>query len=254
MSLFSLPSLPTAAHRRFGGSQRARRQRQSPRKPSFAPQPETLETRTLLSGKGYVFSTLDDPHAGTTGSSYGVQGTFTLGLNSSGEISGNYGDANYVTHGLLMNHGQYTSFDDPNAGTVANLNTGFFPGTDAVDVNNRGQVVGFYIDANNVEHSFLLSQGKYTTINDPNAGTGAGEGTLAFAINDSGQIAGWYVDSAGATHGFALRHGQYTTLDDPNGTGATFAEGINDRGQIVGFDFDATGLAHGFLATPAHRK
>ncbi len=107
---------------------------------------------------GYVFSTLDDPKAGTTGSSYEVQGTFVLGINDRGQISGNYGDAKYITHGLVLSHGQYTTFDDPNAGTgPANLSTFFFPGTDAVKTNNRGQLVGFYVNEKNVEHSFLLS-------------------------------------------------------------------------------------------------
>jgi probable HAF family extracellular repeat protein len=157
-----------------------------------------------------------------------------------------------------MNHGQYTSFDDPNAGTVANLNTGFFPGTDAVDVNNRGQVVGFYIDANNVEHSFLLSGGQFTTIDPPGAANIPGPSFTnvdqASHINDHGQIVGGYTDANDVTHGYLLRGGKYTTLNDPNAGTLTFATGINNSGQIVGFDFDATGLAHGFLATPAHRK
>jgi probable HAF family extracellular repeat protein len=62
--------------------------------------------------------------------------------------------------------------------------------------------VGLYTDANNVNHGFVLLQGQYTTLDDPNAGTGAFHGTLAFGINASGKIVGNYTDANGAIHGF----------------------------------------------------
>jgi hypothetical protein len=34
----------------------------------------------------YVFQTIDDPNAGTTGN--GIQGTFSVGINAGGQISG----------------------------------------------------------------------------------------------------------------------------------------------------------------------
>jgi probable HAF family extracellular repeat protein len=250
MSLFSMSGSLEAARRRLGGSKEAGRRRRRPRKPSFVPRPENLENRTVLSG-GYSFSTLDNPSAGTTGSSYGVQGTFSIGINDLGQISGNYGDANYVTHGFLLSNGHYTSLNDPSAGTAANPSAGFFPGTDATEINNRGQIIGFYIDANNVEHSFELSGGKFTTIDPPGAANQPGPsftGNIdqAADINDVGQVVGGYTDAAGVTHGYLLSGGHYTTLDDPKGT-FTFATGINDAGQIVGFYFDSSGAEHGFL-------
>ena len=158
---------------------------------------------------------------------------------------GVYTDASGNTHGYLLNHGQYTTLDDPNA-------NGAF--TTAAGINNSGQIVGFYSNSNSLAsgvHGFLLKDGHYTTLDDPNAGTGAGQGTFPLMINASGQITGWYADAGGAIHGFVLSDGHYTTLDDPNGTGSTFAEGMNDNGKIVGFYFDTNGLAHGFLAKPA---
>jgi hypothetical protein len=194
MSLFSLSGSLEAARRRLGGSKEAGRRR--PRRPSFVPRPEDLENRTVLSG-GYSFSTLDDPSAGTTGSSLGIQGTFAVGINNLGQISGNYGDANDVTHGFLLGGGHYTSYNDPSAGTTANLSTDLFPGTDATVINNRGQLVGFYIDANDVEHSFELSGGKFTTIDPPGAANLPGPSFTtnldeAETINDLGQIVGGY--------------------------------------------------------------
>jgi probable HAF family extracellular repeat protein len=203
---------------------------------SYLPRLEALEDRTLLNG--YVFQTVDVPNAGTTGN--GIQGTFAVGINSSGQISGNYGDANNVTHGFLLRNGQYATFDDPSAGTAAGQGTGAF------GLNASGQIVGFYLDANSVQHSFLLSSGKYTTIDDPNAGTAPSDFDQAIAINASGKIVGGYTDSNGVTHGYLLSGGQYTTIDDPNGV-FNFALGINASGQIVGQYIDANNVEHGYL-------
>jgi probable HAF family extracellular repeat protein len=236
-SLFSpLSGRLKAAHRRFAGSQRASRQRQRHFRPRFAPQPETLEGRTLLTG-GYVFSSFDAPGAGTGAN--GFQGTFVLGINASGTISGNYGDANSVSHGFLLSHGQYTTFDDPNAGTAP------FQGTSALGLNERGQVVGYYVDSNNFDHGFLLSHGQYTTLDAPNGV----EGTLAWSTNSSGQIVGLFLGASFVPHGFLLSHGQYTTLDDPSaGMGqGTEAFGINAPGDVVGGFTDADNVNHGFL-------
>jgi probable HAF family extracellular repeat protein len=100
--------------------------------------------------------------------------------------------------------------------------------------------VGFY--RNSSFHGFLLSGGKYTNIDVPNA-------AFAFAtgIDDAGRIVGFYADSSGY-HGFLLSGRKYTTLDDPNADSGTLATGINDRGQIVGWYADASPVkAHGFL-------
>jgi probable HAF family extracellular repeat protein len=218
----------------------------------FVPRLEALEDRTVPSA-GYAFSTLNEPGAGTTGSFVEVQGTFALNINNHGQIVGNYGDANYLTHGFLLSHGQYSTFDDPKAGNTANASQFFFPGTDATGLNNRGQIVGFYIDANNVEHSFLLSGGQFTTIDPPGAANLPGPSPLALvnvdqavSINNRGQIVGGYTDANNVTHGYLLSDGHYTTLDAP-GAVSTIALGINDHGQIVGYSIDSSGVTHGFL-------
>jgi hypothetical protein len=54
---------------------------------------------------------------------------------------------NGIGHGFLLSGGQYTTLDDPNAGT--------FPGTQPFGINDRGQIVGNYYDANSVSHGFL---------------------------------------------------------------------------------------------------
>ncbi len=103
----------------------------------------------------------------------------------------------------------------------------------------------WYTDANNINHSFLLSNGSYTTLDVPGSLF-----TQAHGINASGQIVGWYYDG-NITHGFLLSEGSYTTLDVP-GSSYTQGFGINDSGKIVGEYGDAGGTNHGFLATPVH--
>lgn len=236
-----------AFHLRFRAYRRTTRDRL--RKPSIAIRPETLEPRTALSS-GYTFSTLNDPAAGKVGSYPGIQGTYLMAINDRGEILGSYGDAGDLTHGLLLNGGKYATLNDPKAGAVANSKTDVFPGTYPAEINDAGKIVGSYIDSNNIQHSFLLSAGRYTTIDPPGAANRPGPmftGNIdqASSINDLGQIVGGYSDAQGVTQGYLLSGGRYTTLNDPNGV-FTFATGINDHGQIVGFYIDKNGIQHGF--------
>jgi probable HAF family extracellular repeat protein len=215
-----------------------RRRRYAPPAQRCVPRLETLEDRSVPSA-GYAFATLPQPPSTGT---VPVQGAF--GINAAGDIAGEYLDANFVSHGYLYSHGQYTTLDDPLAGTAPGQ------GTFAGGVNARGDVVGQYVDTNSVQHGFVLSDGGYTTLDDPNAGTGPYQGTFALHNNDSGQIVGGYVDANGGLHGFLFSGGQYTTLDDPlaGPGGGTEAYGINNAGQIVGRFSNADGsVSGGFL-------
>jgi probable HAF family extracellular repeat protein len=100
-------------------------------------------------------------------------------------------------------------------------------GTNALGINDSGQIVGYYVDSNPFYHGFLYSGGTYTTLDDPSArNTG---GTFAEGINASGQTVGYYGGSVG-NHGFLYSGGTYTTLDDPSATQGTYAYAINDAG------------------------
>ena len=70
--------------------------------------------------------------------------TVAAGINNRGHIVGTYVDGGRTAHGFLRRAGRYTTFDAPGvSGTDASafLN---YPGTDALDVNDRGQTVGAY--------------------------------------------------------------------------------------------------------------
>src|SRR5262249_17272140 len=67
-------------------------------------------------------------------------------------------------------------------------------------INDAGQIVGTYRDADNHAHGFLLDvDGSYTTIDVPGATQ-----TWANGINDAGQMVGWYSYADNHAHGFLL--------------------------------------------------
>ncbi len=210
----------------------------------------------------------------------------TDGVNDSGEIVGQYVDAANHVQGYLLSGGTFTKIQVPFTGAIQTLPTainnsglivgvwegsddgleyGFqlsgatytsfnFPGgedTEAVGVNNAGDIVGYFNDSAGVYHGFLLSGSTYTQIDVPGA-----IGTFAYGINDAGSIVGAYclttaclASDTDGEHGFLLSGGVFTTIDVPNAI-ATYPSGINDRAVIVGQYSDLTGETLGFIATP----
>ena len=69
--------------------------------------------------------------------------------------------------------------------------------TVAEGINNRGQIVGLYIDADGNQHGFVLRNGAYATIDVP-----GGTNTGVFSVNAKGEIVGSYNDASGVTHGY----------------------------------------------------
>jgi uncharacterized membrane protein len=114
--------------------------------------------------------------------------------------------------------------DQPSPATID------FPGassTQSWGINSRGEIVGFYISADNATHGFVLRWNQFRTIDFPDATT-----TSAYAINDRGEIAGSYAGTDRVTHGFVWCRGRFKTVDFP-GAVSTEALGINERGEIV---------------------
>jgi hypothetical protein len=130
--------------------------------------------------------------------------------------------------------------DDPSAGTASGQ------GTQPNAINNSGEIVGLYIDASNVLHSYSQIGNAYTNIDPPNQSK-VSPLSLATGINAAGQIVGGYKGTDGVNHGYLLSRGQYTTFDDPLAVHGTRTFGINAPGQIVGEYLDANFVAHGFV-------
>ena len=125
----------------------------------------------------------------------------------------------------------FKSFDVPNA-----------TDTEAMGINDWGQIVGKYSDQDGVVRGFLRQpNGVLATVSVPNSTL-----TTALDINDQGEIVGRYVRD-GIGHGYLFKRGHYYTVDYP-GAGDTKLRGIDNWGRITGnFTNDSDGIEHGFI-------
>jgi probable HAF family extracellular repeat protein len=102
--------------------------------------------------------------------------------------------------------------------------------TEAVAINNSGQIAGNTYDSNNNQHAFLYSNGTFTVIPTP-----SGFSTVrAVGMNNSGEIIGVMLEDEGGFVGFVYANGSLQQL----GYGVS-PNAINDSGVIVGDDPDA---------------
>ena len=137
---------------------------------------------SFVESKNGVFTIFDPP-----GATSSIAGTG----NPSGAVVGGYtnnGGSTCITEcqGYLLEHGTFTTINFPQS-TFTSLS----------GVNAPGDIVGAYVDAAGVFHSFLLSKGVYESFDPPGAAF-----SLASGINPGGIIGGVYVDSAGVEHGY----------------------------------------------------
>ena len=106
----------------------------------------------------------------------------------------------------------------PNSGSIEVITTFDYPGAGNLTlpqkINERGDVVGEFIDSNGVTRGFVrFSDGSFSApIVDPNDTVGFTEGR---GINNSRTVAGDYVISDGNLHGFFLSGGTFTEFDVP---------------------------------------
>ncbi len=129
-----------------------------------------------------------------------------------------------------------TSFDYPGAGNL----------TLPQKINERGDIVGEYIDSSGVVRGFVrFSDGSFSApIVDPNDTVGFTEGR---GINNPRTVVGDYVISDGTVHSFLLSGDTFTEYDVP-GTVQTNLLGINEPGDLAGaFDPDGSGVFQAFI-------
>lgn len=212
----------------------------------------------------------------------GAVQTFPAAVNNSGVIVGIYQDSSAAYHGFMLSGKKATTIDDPNGTNTecqgVNLNgaisiVGFYTnssgnsvgflytpknknftditgpaGATAVaadSINDKGEIVGYYIDSTQVTHGFYLAGGKYHyPLDVPGASA-----TYPSAINDKGNIVLYWVDSKGAYESSQLPNYEstkYKTINVP-GAASSFAQNLNSVGDISYAWEDSVNNVHGAL-------
>jgi probable HAF family extracellular repeat protein len=196
--------------------------------------------------------------------------TWASGINNLGQVVGYYEiPGTNIIEGFLLSSGVYTNIifsGEPNTFATAINDSGLIAGfvqtqdigspyfgftyqngfkslikfptaksTQAFGINNAGQVVGTYVDLQNVSHGFLFSAGIYKSIDivinkvDPKS-------TMATGINTAGDISGTFVDHSSQEHGFLLHaNGTLTVINYRGALNGTVVGGINDHDQLAGY-------------------
>lgn len=134
---------------------------------------------------GGAFSTITIPEAG---------GTVTRGINNRGQVVGWYLEEDFFTaHGFLRARSGTLTYpiDFPGTNVVQ---------TDLEATNDRGFVVGGWVDDSGIRHGLIL-QLPDTFVSFDVVGS---DSTILTGINNSGAIAGWYYLS-GIPHGLIAR-------------------------------------------------
>jgi hypothetical protein len=222
--------------------------------------------------------TYSDVHANKTATE-----TDTFAVNNAGAIAGDYVDAKGVQHAMILagkklttvNHTDCTTsggypdaiaFYGINsagaaAGSCTSTKTGLFSGfvyaggkftainfpksngTQAIGINDKGDVVGVYLDSASTQHGFVKKGAKYTTV-DVSGGTD----TYAWDINNSGQIAVFAISSAGGYESFIYNGKTFKSITDPNaGASGTIVRALNNKGDVAGTYFNSSSDEVGFL-------
>ena len=115
-------------------------------------------------------------------------------------------------------------------------------GSQAVAINERGQIVGESETASGETHAFLWQHGTMTDL-----GTLGGSFSSAVAINEHGQVVGGSsTTTLDEFHAFLWQHGTMTDLGTLGGSFSS-AFAINERGQVVGQSTTTSGEFHAFL-------
>ena len=223
---------------------------------------------TLIDG---VFKTYDFPDS---------QNTYFYALGNNGQAAGHYEDSEGLYHGVVLENGELRQYDFPGAvqteiygisdatgaltgnfTDVSGVRRGFsgdviveFPGapeTYADFVNASGRMVGSYVDADGLYHSYVRApDGSFISLNLPLPQTAKIEYLFVHGISDAGVIVaqGRLVGGVPRTYVGTFQHG----LQELKVPGSVSTEGwnINQDGSVVGHYESSDGRVHGFIARP----
>ncbi|MYI94799.1 T9SS type A sorting domain-containing protein [Candidatus Poribacteria bacterium] len=223
---------------------------------------------TLIDG---VFKTYEFP---------GSQNTYFYALGNNGQAAGHYEDSEGLYHGVVLENGELRQYDFPGAvqteiygisdatgaltgnfTDASGIRRGFsgdviveFPGapeTYADFVNASGRMVGSYVDADGLYHSYVRApDGSFISLDLPLPQTAKIEYLFVHSISDAGVIVaqGRLVGGVPRTYVGTFQHG----LQELKVPGSISTEGwnINQDGSVVGHYKSADGRIHGFIARP----
>jgi hypothetical protein len=148
--------------------------------------------------------------------------------NKNSEFAGSYVNTSLEVIGYLGQNGQYKK-----AFKVTGLkNTGYA----GRGMNNAGDIVGWYSDANGVQHGLLVSAGTAQKLEpmETNMASSVLEG-----INNKGWITGQWTDTSGVIHAFfyETKSQKFRSIKVSGASSFTQAWGVSDSGLIaVGSD------------------
>jgi len=123
------------------------------------------------------------------------------------------------------------------SGTMTDLGTLGGDYSEAYDINNSGQVIGWAKNSSARSHAFLWENGTMTDL-----GTLGGDHSIAYGINNLGHIVGLAENSSARSHAFLWENGTMTDLGTLGGV-HSIAYGINDACQVAGNSLVYTGIS-----------
>lgn len=147
--------------------------------------------------------------------------TEVFDINNSGVMVGDYHASGIQWGGFSLSGGVFA----PAGFTSSSYN-------EPVTISNDGKITGYYLDALQNSHGFLVSGGVTTTLDVPSSWA---SGTFGLGVNDAGTVVGAYTPLSGpaANAGFIDQGGVFTQLSVPGFTNVLPYQ-INDSGVIVG--------------------
>ena len=153
----------------------------------------------------------------------GIGWSAAYGINDGGTVVGDGQLANGAFRGIVWN----------SDGSMPLLGTLGGSGSQATDINNNGEVVGFASVASGYQHAFTMLDAMMIDL-----GTLGGGSSYAYGVNDGGEIVGYSYLANGGQSAFLYDHGTMLDLNSllPSNSGWELldAYGINDSGQITG--------------------
>jgi probable HAF family extracellular repeat protein len=184
---------------------------------------------------GYVF----DGNTYTTVDFPGAVHTFLFGIDASGRAVGSYSLSNSggPWHSLMVEDGNFSSFDFPNRET------------DARAINGVGRIVGIYNSGPGTpDTGYLKIDDSYESISVSGA-----THTYALGINDASKIVGSYAGADGVLRGFMQNGPTLSTINFPLAT-QTFVGGINNADAMIGWSQKGSNAPRGFLMSGSRMR